>query len=372
LVRSKVWATSMCLMNKNASTKKLAFIASLTPALLFLAIMLALSGMMDYAMPWFIYPAGFLLLLWVAFALFYFILTRFIYDRIRLIYKTIHDRKRPHDQKKEELYDQGDMITRASEEVEAWASDQQKQIADLRKMEAYRREFLGNVSHELKTPIFNIQGYVLTLLDGGLEDPRINRSYLQRTEKSINRMISIVEDLETISRLESEEVKLKYSHFDMVTLAREVMEALEMDAAAKRISFVFGREYEPSVMVYADRQNIQQVLTNLMVNAIKYGREKGRIKVSFFDMDKHILTEVTDDGVGIAREEIPRVFERFYRGEKSRARNQGGGSGLGLAIVKHIIEAHQQTINVRSTPEVGTTFAFTLKKGKSITPIMRI
>jgi len=357
-------------MNKNASPQKLALIASIVPALLFLGIMLVLSGILDYALPWYVYPAGFFLLFWVSFALFYFILTRFIYDRIRLIYKTIHDRKTPHDQKKEELYDQGDMITRASEEVEAWASDQQKQIAELRKMEAYRREFIGNVSHELKTPIFNIQGYVLTLLDGGLEDARINRSYLERTEKSINRMISIVEDLETISQLESAEIKLKYSHFDMVTLAREVMEALEMDAAAKRISFVFGRDYDPSVMVYADRQNIQQVLTNLMVNAIKYGREEGRIKVSFFDMDKNILTEVTDDGIGIAREEIPRVFERFYRGEKSRSRNQGGGSGLGLAIVKHIIEAHQQTINVRSTPNVGTTFAFTLKKGKSVTPTM--
>lgn len=192
---------------------------------------------------------------------------------------------------------------------------------------------MGNVSHELKTPIFNIQGYVLTLLDGALDDHTINRDYLLRTEQSINRMISIVEDLETISRLESGELKLRYSHFDMVALSREVMELLEMEAGQKKIRFVFGRSYDTPVMVYADRQNIQQVIINLMVNAIKYGTENGHVKVSFFDMDEHILTEVTDSGVGIPRAELPRVFERFYRGEKSRSRNQGGGSGLGLAVV---------------------------------------
>jgi len=360
-------------MIKHASAQKLALIAASALGVFFLAMCLMMHLWLDIHLPGYVYPAGALLLFGFAYGLFYFILTRFIYDRIRLIYKTIHDLKAPSGQRKETLYSSdsdSDMIAQASEEVAAWASDQQKQIADLRKMESYRREFLGNVSHELKTPIFNIQGYVLTLLDGGLEDPRINRSYLERAEKSINRMISIVEDLETISRLESAELKLKYSHFDIVTLAREVVEALEMDAKAQDISIVFGRDYDPSVMVYADRQNIQQVLTNLIVNAIKYGKENGRIKLSFFDMDKNILTEVTDDGIGIEREEIPRVFERFYRGEKSRSRNHGGGSGLGLAIVKHIIEAHKQTINVRSTPGVGTTFAFTLKKGKSVTPMM--
>ncbi len=357
-------------MIKHASAQKLAFIAAAALSAWFVAMCLVLSLWLDIHLPGYLYMAGTLLLFGFAYGLLYFILTRFIYDRIRLIYKTIHDLKAPRNQRKENLYSDSDMIAQASEEVGAWASDQQKQIADLKKMESYRREFLGNVSHELKTPIFNIQGYVLTLLDGGLEDPRINRSYLERAEKSINRMISIVEDLETISRLESDELKLRYSHFDMVTLAREVVEALEMDAKAYGISFAFGRDYDPSVMVYADRQNIQQVLTNLIVNAIKYGKEGGRIKISFFDMDKNILTEVTDDGIGIEREEIPRVFERFYRGEKSRSRSHGGGSGLGLAIVKHIIEAHKQTINVRSTPSVGTTFAFTLKKGKSVTPMM--
>lgn len=311
--------------------------------------------------------AGTAVIFVVSFILFHYILNHFIYNKIRLIYKTIHELKAPRGRRKEEMFKHGDIIKRANEEVMEWASDKKREIDDLKKMEAYRREFLGNVSHELKTPVFNIQGYVLTLLDGGLEDPGINREYLMRTEQSINRMISIIEDLETISKLESGEVRLKYSHFDLVDLACDVMEHLDMEAGKKNIDLVFGSSYESPVMVYADRKSIHQVLVNLVVNAIKYGSKNGSIKLSFFDMDENILTEVTDTGIGITREELPRIFERFYRGEKSRSRSQGGGgSGLGLAIVKHIIEAHNQTINVRSTPGVGSTFAFTLKKGKNI------
>lgn len=300
----------------------------------------------------------------VSYLLIQYIINKFIYDKIRLIYKNIHDLKSPKNKRKEKMHHSADIMSKASEDVAAWASDKKKEIDDLKQLEAYRREFLGNVSHELKTPIFNIQGYVLTLLDGGLDDPAVNRTYLLRTEQSINRMISIVDDLETISRLESGQISLTYSAFDMLVLVQEVMEMFEMEAASKKIRITFGRSYDKPVMVYADRPAIHQVVTNLVVNAIKYGTEKGRIKVSFFDMDEHILTEVTDSGIGISREELPRIFERFYRGEKSRTRNRGGGSGLGLAIVKHIIEAHNQTINVRSTLGVGSTFAFTLKKGK--------
>ncbi len=352
---------------RDASPKKLAFVTASLVALTYAAITLLADILLQAFIPWYVYAGGVILMFGVSFTLIHYTLNVFIYDKIRLIYKTIHDLKVPHGKKKVPLNTATDIIRQANEDVVEWASDKRKEIEELRKMEVYRREFLGNVSHELKTPIFNIQGFVLTLLDGGLEDPAVNRSYLMRTEQSINRMISIVEDLETISRLESGEITLKFSHFDMIALVREVMELLEMDAAQKKISFYFGRQYDSPVMVYADRKNIQQVMINLMVNAIKYGKENGRIKISCFDMDKHILTEVTDSGIGIPREELPRVFERFYRGEKSRSRNGGGGSGLGLAIVKHIIEAHHQTINVRSAPDVGSTFAFTLKKGDPIT-----
>lgn len=352
---------------KDASPKKLASIAALLVMFAFTGILILAGIFSEMQISYLVFFVGGLLLYIVSYSVFYYILNNFIYNKIRLVYKTIHELKAPSRERQEKLYRNSDIIQRANEEVAAWASDKRKEIEDLKKMEAYRREFLGNVSHELKTPIFNIQGYVLTLLDGGLEDPKVNRSYLMRTEKSINRMISIVEDLETISKLESGEVKLKFSHFDMNMLVREVMEMLEMDASQKNIHFAFRSSPEVPVMVYADRQNIHQVVTNLMANAIKYGRENGHVKVSFFDMDEHILTEITDSGIGIPREELPRVFERFYRGEKSRSRNQGGGgSGLGLAIVKHIIEAHHQAINVRSTLGIGTTFAFTLKKGKSV------
>ncbi len=349
-----------------ASPKKLALFTAAFICIIFLLVIALSSVIWGLAVPWLTYALGGTLIFGISFLMFYFILRHFIYEKIRVIYKTIHDLKTPRGKRREIWYDQDDMIRKANEEVLEWASDRKKEIDALKKMESYRREFLGNVSHELKTPIFNIQGYVLTLLDGGLEDPEINRNYLLRTEKSINRMISIIEDLETISRLESGEIQLKFTQFDMVSLVREVLEMMEMEADRRKIRMAFGRSYESPVMVYADRKSIQQVVTNLMVNALKYGTENGRVKVSFFDMDEHILTEVTDSGIGIAREEIPRVFERFYRGEKSRSRDKGGGSGLGLAIVKHIIEAHNQTINVRSTLGIGTTFAFTLKKGTPV------
>lgn len=317
---------------------------------------------------WLIIPAltgGAVAVFFLSFILFRYILENFIYEKIKLIYKTIHDLKMPRGQRRELILSKDDIIGQTNREVKEWASDREKEIDSLKKLEAYRREFLGNVSHELKTPVFNIQGYVLTLLDGGLDDPDINRKYLLRSEESINRMISIIEDLESISRLESGELQLHFSDFDIVALAKEVMEFMEIKAEKRHISFRFGRSYDSPVMVYADRKQIRQVITNLIANSINYGREGGHTKVSFFDMDEHILTEVTDSGIGIPREELSRIFERFYRGDKSRSRYLAdGGSGLGLAIVKHIVEAHQQTINVRSTPGIGSTFAFTLKKGK--------
>ncbi len=296
----------------------------------------------------------------------YFVLNKlldtFIWRKIKIIYKNIHSLKAPKNTngKKKHHIDK-DIIENVNQEVIEWSRDKSYEIEQLKKLELYRREFVGNVSHELKTPVFNIQGYILTLLDGGLDDPSINKEYLLRTEKSINRMITILNDLDAIYKLESGELKLSFKRFDMVELVGEVFDFLDTKAKEHHISIVFGKNAEKPVMVIADREKIKQVLINLIDNSLKYGNENGKTKIGFFDMDEHVLIEVTDDGSGIDKEELPRVFERFYRTGKARLK-QHSGSGLGLSIVKHIIEAHNQTINVRSTVGVGTTFAFTLKK----------
>ncbi|MFC2115557.1 sensor histidine kinase [Bacteroidota bacterium] len=235
------------------------------------------------------------------------------------------------------------------------------EVNKLRNLEKYRKEFLGNVSHELKTPIFNIQGYILTLLDGGLEDPRINREYLKRTEKSINRMVNIVDDLESITKLETGELELELEDFDVVSLVRDVYDLQDTNHSKYKIKLVFDRNYEKPIMVNGDKKKITEVLNNLIVNSIYYGERGGKTTVSFKEKGKNILVDVSDNGIGIAKEEIPLIFERFYRTDRSRSGDRGG-TGLGLAIVKHIIEAHRQNIRVRSEPGKGSSFFFTLKK----------
>lgn len=296
----------------------------------------------------------------IAFYVFRFTLEKFIYEKIRVIYKTIRNTKTVKGSEQPANHDKP--IQNVYEEVIDWGNLKSKEVEELKEMAKYRREFLGNVSHELKSPIFNIQGYVLTLLDGGLEDPSINKEYLLRTEKSINRMIAIVEDLESISQLESSELQLNLQKTDILSLAREVIDGLEIKSKKRNSTIVFGENYEKPIFVMADKERIRQVFVNLIDNSVKYGDlENGKTVVSFFDMDDHLLVEVSDNGNGMEQQDMKRIFERFYRTDKGRSREQGG-SGLGLAIVKHIIQAHEQTINVRSTPGVGTTFAFTLKK----------
>lgn len=297
----------------------------------------------------------------LAYFLFHYTLDRFIYSKVRLIYKSIRSQKIPSKEKGRRPV-QTDTLEHVYQEVDDWNKSKSKEIAELRRMADYRREFLGNISHELKAPIFNIQGYVLTLLDGGLNDPTINKDYLLRTETSINRLIAIVEDLETISKLEAGELSLKMVRLDVASLAREVMDFLEIKSKKRKNTLFFNQHYDKPIMVTADKDQLRQVFINLIDNAMKYGHpETGSTKISFFDMDEHILAEVTDNGSGMETAELTRIFERFYRTDRGRSREKGG-TGLGLAIVKHIIEAHEQTINVRSTPGVGTTFAFTLKK----------
>ncbi len=303
------------------------------------------------------------LLFFFTFFIFRYTVEKFIYQKIRLIYKTIYNLKRGKSEKPDKKDFEMTSIENVNREVMEWGEKKKLEIEELKKAEAFRREFIGNIYHELKNPIFNIQGYVLTLLDGGLEDPTINRDYLQRTEKSIDRMIAIVEDLETISKLETSQVSMKLTRFDIVEITREVIESLEIRAQKKRKDFHFSINTEKPVYVVADKKWIRQVLINLVDNSIKFGKLKGgKTKVGFFDMDENILVEVTDNGPGIAEEDLSRIFERFFRTTSGRGRDKTG-TGLGLAIVKHIIEAHDQTVNVRSRPEVGTTFAFTLRKG---------
>ncbi len=311
---------------------------------------------------WILIPLTFLALIFIQYQVLRYALEKFIYDRIKLVYKTIHKQKLTRDNKREYIESiHGDIIGKVNAEVENWAHDRKLEIDELKKVEAFRREFLGNVSHELKTPLFNMQGFILTLLEGGIDDPEVNMGYLQKAQKNIERMISIVEELEVISRLETGEATPIVTSFSIPALAREVIDFMEPKAAERQIKLMFAADYNDTMLVNADKEKIRTVLTNLIDNSIKYGVPGGRTKISFYDMDENYLIEISDNGVGIDDIHISRLFERFYRIDKHRSRAQGG-SGLGLAIVKHIIEAHNQTINVRSSPNVGSTFSFTLQK----------
>ncbi len=292
-----------------------------------------------------------------------YILTHFIYDKIKPLYKAIRDVPVQEKKNIQTLSGNGNIIQDVQKEVEEWAKKKTDEIARLKDLEKYRKEFVGNVSHELKTPIFNIQGYILTLLEGGIDDPNINKLYLRRTEKSIDRMISIVEDLESITKLESGELKPNYEKFDIVKLTEDAFELEHPLAQLQKISLEFNPRPDKPIIVRADKKRMMEVMTNLIVNGIKYGKKKGFVKVAFYDLHDSIMVEVADNGIGIAKNDLHRVFERFYRVDKSRSREQGG-TGLGLSIVKHIIEAHGQTINVKSVVDSGTTFTFTLEKAK--------
>ncbi|MGE0078454.1 MAG: sensor histidine kinase [Bacteroidales bacterium] len=286
----------------------------------------------------------------------------FLAKKINPLYKTLYQIDISTSQLSSKI-DEGKILEKINTDVATWANKKAQEIDRLKEMERYRKEFLGNVSHELKTPIFNIQGYVLTLLDGGLEDETINRKYLERTEKSINRLIGIVEDLETISKLEAGELKLTFEKFSIVGLSEDVFESLDIRAKSKSITLIFDKTYDKPIWVNADKKKIYQVIYNLVLNSINYGNNGGKTIISFSEVNDRILVEVNDNGIGIDQKDISRIFERFYRVDKSRSREQGG-TGLGLAIVKHIIEGHKQSISVRSNPNQGTSFIFTLNKSK--------
>jgi len=335
----------------------------------YISVLLTLLLAVFLLLTWWLGPAIWIIALFtvvfflVSFYSILFVVNRYILDKIRPVYKAIKDMPLSGKKMEEKHADSANLLTNVKSEVEEWARTQMKEIERLKELERYRKEFVGNVSHELKTPIFNIQGYILTLLEGGIEDDKINMLYLKRTEKSIDRMISIVEDLESITKLESGELTLKMISFDIVKTVKEVLEMEQWQADEWHISLEIINKPSKPIYVKADRNRILEVLTNLVVNAIKYGKKGGFVHVSFHDLDENIMVEITDNGIGIEKKNLPRVFERFYRVDKSRSREQGG-TGLGLSIVKHIIEAHNQSINVRSVVDQGTTFNFTLEKAK--------
>lgn len=296
-----------------------------------------------------------------SFFLIQFTLERFIYRKIKLIYKFIHQTKAS---RREEIYYKYILpqkgIDEVREDVEQWAIQQKQEIETLKSNEAYRKEFLQNLAHEFKTPIFAIQGYVDTLLEGAIENNEVSKRFLENAARNIDRMVTLVSDLDEITRLESGEQALNKKHFIIQDLIKEIYESLSIKIAAKNIRCTIKKGCEQPVSVFADKEKIKQVIINIVSNSTKYGKENGHIVASIYKTDgKHVLVEISDDGIGIAEEHLPRIFERFYRTDRGRSRDVGG-TGLGLAICKHIIEAHGQTIHVRSKPDIGTTIGFTL------------
>lgn len=309
------------------------------------------------------------LLLLVAFSMLCFVLSfvitqyrvqNFIYKRVKKIYDDLTLLESKSFVKQQITTDMATL----TEEIDKYARDKKLEIETLKVREQYRKEFMGNISHELKTPLFTVQGYIETLLDGALNDSNINRKYLERANNGVERLIYIVRDLDMITKLETGDLSLNLEAFDIVALVRNVFELLEIKASKKNITLTFDTEYNDPIFVNGDRERIEQVLTNLIVNSIKYGEANGTTEVSVENLIKNkVIVRVTDNGEGILGEHIPRIFERFYRVDKSGSR-QVGGSGLGLAIVKHIIEAHDEKIYVESDPTVGSEFSFTLEKAK--------
>ena len=300
----------------------------------------------------------------VSFSISFFIIQyrieKFIFKRVKKIYEDVQLLDKTTDAQLPITTDM-EVLTR---EVERNVRDRKLEIETLKIRENYRKEYMGNISHELKTPLFTVQGYILTLLDGAFKDKTVRKKYLKNAGKGVERLIYIVKDLDMITKLEVGDLNLNKEVFDIVKLVKNVFELLEMKAFKKNITLTFDKEYNNKILVFADRDRIQQVLTNLIVNSIKYGKKDGTTEVSLESLGKNKeMIRVTDNGEGIEKQNIHRIFERFYRVDKSGSREEGG-SGLGLSIVKHIIEAHSEKIYLESQFGIGSEFSFTLEKAK--------
>ena len=332
--------------------------ASLTIILLFLTGLFFYFLEMDFGYKEFSYFIIMALLFFIfSVILIHFRIERFILKKVKGIYSDLM----PSGASQNKMTIQSDMEV-LKKGLRKFADDKKLEIELLKDKENYRKEFIGNISHELKTPLFTIQGYVLTLLQGAVKDKEVRDKYLKRTAKGVERLIYVVKDLDLITQFESGIKSIDRTTFDIVKLIENVFDLLEMRAAKNQISLSFDKEYLEPIFVYADEERIQQVLTNLIINSLKYGIENGKTEVAIQELNmEKIVILVNDNGEGIAEEHIPRLFERFYRVDKTGNRKQGG-SGLGLAIVKHIIEAHQEKLMVESTPGIGSDFSFTLQR----------
>jgi two-component system, OmpR family, phosphate regulon sensor histidine kinase PhoR len=340
---------------KNISPKQIALISALVLALP--------ESLLVYIVEkkWLWAAISFIIFFIGSYVLILFMLEKFIYRKIKLIYKFIYKTKAT---KREETYYKYVLpqksIDDVREDVEAWAIKNEEELELLRKNEQFRKEFLQNLSHEFKTPVFAIQGYVDTLLAGALDNKEVNKRFLEKAAKNVNRLSHLLTDLDEISRLERGELKLRKENFIIQDLIKEVFENLTVKTESFAIECSIKKGCESPLTVFADKEKLHQVITNLVENSIKYGRQGGTIVASIYQTDgTHILVEISDDGIGIAEKDLPRIFERFYRTEGGRSKDVSG-SGLGLSICKHIIEAHGQTIHVRSSEGIGTTVGFTL------------
>ena len=254
-----------------------------------------------------------------------------------------------------------DVLSASETDIFKWVKTNRAEFAKLKQEEKFRREFIGNLAHELKTPIFSIQGYILTLLEGGIDDKNVNRKFLNIALNGVERMNQIISDLDMITKFESEKIDMEFKENDLVLVCKDIMESLALKAKEKEVTIQFSKNYDSPIKVLCDKSKISQVFQNLIVNAVNYSENKSTVSIRFINLGKNILIEIEDEGIGIDEKHLNRLFERFYRVDKSRARNEGG-TGLGLAIVKHIIEAHGHSIQVRSTVGKGSTFYFTLSK----------
>jgi len=342
---------------KNISPRQLSFLTALGLAAPIGLLVSALEKKWEPAL------IAFIFILLGGYLFISFILEKFIYRKIKLIYKFIYQTKAT---KKEETYYKYLLpqknIDEVSKDVEEWAEENKQEIELLRKNEQFRKEFLQNLSHEFKTPVFAIQGYVDTLLSGAMENPDINKKFLEKTSTNVERLTNLLNDLDEISKLERGELTLFKQSFVIQDLIKDVFESISLGAEQKGIHSGIKKGCESPLTVFADKEKIRQVLLNLVENSIKYGKRNGNIIASIYNTDgRHVLVEIGDDGIGIAEKSLPRIFERFYRTDEGRSIDLTG-SGLGLAICKHIIEAHGQTIHVRSREDIGTTVGFTLER----------